>query len=320
MKDLPLIKKSYKSSINMKMPNFFIIGAMKSGTATVYEWLKQHPQIYMSPWKEPNFFSSEGEEYITRPGGRKDSEYPMIKDIEDYCALFKDVLNETAIGEATVGYLFNPRTPERLKQCVPDARLIAILRDPVDRAFSQYRMRIRQGDEPVSDFVEAFHMEENRIRNNWDPFTWSYKSVGFYYVQLKRYFDLFDRSQIRVYLYEDLESKPDKLMKDIFRFLQVDDCFNPDLSRKDRVKKVQYIPKNEVMHTLLTKPNPIRFAYGSLIKPFIPKETLEPVVRWLMMKRVKLSLETRKKLIGEFQDDILKLQELIERDLSGWLD
>ncbi len=210
MKDLPLIKNSYKSSINMKMPNFFIIGAMKSGTTTVYEWLKQHPQIYMSPRKEPNFFSSEGEEYITRPGGRKDSEYPMIKDIEDYCALFKDVSNESAIGEATVGYLFNPRTPERLKQCVPDARLIAILRDPVDRAFSHYRMMIRLGDEPESDFVEAFHMEENRIRNQWDPFTWSYKSVGFYYVQLKRYFDLFERSQVQVYLYEDLESKPDK--------------------------------------------------------------------------------------------------------------
>ena len=69
----------------MKMPNFFIIGAMKSGTTSVYEWLKQHPQIYMSPRKETNFFSSEEEEYVTRPGGRKDREYLVIKDIEDYC-------------------------------------------------------------------------------------------------------------------------------------------------------------------------------------------------------------------------------------------
>jgi len=181
-------------------------------------------------------------------------------------------------------------------------------------------MMIRWGDEPESDFVEAFHMEENRIRNQWDPFTWSYKSAGFYYVQLKRYFDLFDRSRIRVYLYEDLESKPDKLMKDIFRFLQVNDDFNPDLSRIDRIRKRKNIPKNVVTHTLLTKPNPIRFAYGSLIKPFIPKETLEPVVRWLMMRRVELPLETRKKLIGVFRDDTLKLQELIQRDLSHWLE
>jgi len=316
---MPKTASHSQRSLSMKMPNFFIIGAMKSGTTSVYEWLKQHPQIYMSHRKEPNFFSSDGVEYINRPGGRK-SEYPIIKDIEDYCALFKDVSNESAIGEATVGYLFNPRTPERLRLYVPDARLIAILRDPVDRAFSHYRMRIRQGDEQVSDFEEAFHMEENRIRNKWDPFTWSYKSLGFYYVQLKRYFDLFERSQIRVYLYEDLESKPGKLMKEIFRFLQVDDCFNPDLSLKYRVSKDKYTPKNEVTRILLKERNPIRFAYGSLIKPFIPKEKIEPVLRWLMMRKVELSLETRKKLIELFRNDILKLQELIERDLSHWLE
>jgi hypothetical protein len=309
-------KTIFYTSLSMTMPNFFIIGAMKSGTTSVYEWLKQHPQIYMSPRKEPNFFASEGEEFVLRPGGQKDK-YPVIKDIEDYRALFQDVSNESAIGEATVGYLFNPRTPQHLRQYVPDARFIAILRDPVDRSFSHYRMMIRLGDEPVSDFVEAFHMEEHRIRNNWDPFSWSYKSLGFYYVQLKRYFDLFDRSQIRVYLYEDLKSDPVSFIQDMFRFLQVDDKFTPDLGLNHNVG---YVPKNEVARILLTKPNPIRFAYGSLIKPFIPKEKLEPVVRLLMMRRVELSLETRKKLIEVFRDDIFKLQELIQRDLSHWLE
>jgi hypothetical protein len=312
---MPKTASHSQRSLSMKMPNFFVIGATKSGTTSVYEWLKQHPQIYMSPRKEPNFFASEGGEFVVKPGVRK-SKYPVIKDIEDYRALFQDVSNESAIGEATVGYLFNPRTPERLRLYVPDARLIAILRDPVDRAISHYRMMVRGGDEPIADFVQALDEEEHRIRSNWDAFSWSYKGVGLYYVQLKRYFDLFERSQIRVYLYEDLKSDPISLIQDIFRFLQVDYRFTPDLGSKHNQG---YVPRNEVARILLTKPNPFRYAYRSLMIPFIPKEKLEPIIRWLMKRRVELSLEARKKLIEVFRDDILMLQELIQRDLSDWL-
>ena len=122
----------------MTMPNFLIIGAMRAGTTSLYHYLKQHPQVYMSPVKEPRFFALEGE----KPDpGRPTDERLMnhsITDIEAYRALFQAVSKETAIGEASPLYLYSPKAPERIRHYIPDAKLIAVLRDPVERAYSHF--------------------------------------------------------------------------------------------------------------------------------------------------------------------------------------
>lgn len=293
----------------MTMPNFLIIGAQKAGTTALYEYLRQHPQIYMSPVKEPHFFTYEGEKVDSRGPGRS-SIFP-ITNIDVYRTLFQGVSNEMAIGEASPSYLYSLKAPERIRHYVPKARLIAILRHPVERAYSNFLHLIRDGREPQTNFVQALREEETRICDNWG-FHWHYQQKGFYYTQLKRYFDMFDRDQIRVYLYEDLSTNPVSVLENVFQFLGVGEEFALDTSIKHNVSG---IPKNEVLHSLLIRLKPITTA----LKPFLPAK-LRQYIRDQILVKPQLSPEVRQQMIGVYRDDILRLQDLIQRDLSQWLE
>src|ERR671929_75877 len=133
----------------MTMPNFFIIGAMKSGTTALYYYLEQHPEVYMSPVKEPNFFCSQEQK----------NGADAVTDIRAYERLFRGVLGETAVGEASHCYLYEPRAAAAIRRCVPEAKLLAILRNPIDRAFSHFLHMVRTGSEPLSDFAQALREE-----------------------------------------------------------------------------------------------------------------------------------------------------------------
>src|SRR5215210_1250841 len=168
----------------MTMPNFLIIGAEKSGTTALYHYLKQHPQVYMSPVKEPGFFSyEEGQKPISAGPARFTSE--RITDIEAYQRLFRGISDEKAVGEETPAYIANPEAPARIRRYIPDAKLIAILRDPTERAYSNYLHARWLGFEPIPDFARALQEEETRMQNGWGGL-WRYKRKGFYFRQLKR--------------------------------------------------------------------------------------------------------------------------------------
>lgn len=300
----------------MLMPNFLIIGAAKAGTTALYYYLKQHPQIYMSPVKETNFFALEGEKLDFRgPGDREAINSFSITDLESYLLQFQGVSNEIAIGEASPLYLYSPKAPERIKFYIPNAKLIAILRNPVERAYASFLHLIRDGREFFTDFAQALQEEKARIQNNWEHI-WHYEQMGFYYTQLKRYYDIFRHSQIKVYLYEDFKTRPVSVLQDIFRFLGVDDTFSPDMYIRPNVSG---IPKNKVMHTFLTKPNPIK----TILKPFFPARLRQRIVTSLKNRNLvkpELSPEIRKQLLQVYREDIMKLQDLIQRDLSKWLE
>ncbi len=295
----------------MTLPNFLIIGAAKSGTSSLYQYLKQHPQIYMSPIKEPHFFGLEGETLNFQGSG---IENDSITNIEDYCALFQGVSNETAIGEASNSYLYLPKAPERIKYYIPSARLIAILRNPVDRAYSSFLSLMRADWEPLNDFSQALREEEARIRGNWG-FLYRYQDLGFYYAQLKRYFEIFDSTQIRVYLYDDLKNNPVRVLQDIFKFIGVDEAFVPDTSTKFNISG---IPKNKVLHNFLTGENPIK----TVLRPLLPANLRAKLINRYFEKgldKPQLSAEARHQLSNIYREDILKLQDLSQRDLSEWL-
>ncbi|MES1024048.1 sulfotransferase [Gloeocapsa sp. BRSZ] len=296
----------------MTMPNFIVVGAAKAGTTALYYYLKQHPQIYMSPEKEPKFFALEGDELDFRgPGDRENICKSAITDIETYRHLFKGVTNEIAVGEASPLYLYSPKAAERIKKYIPDAKLIAILRNPIERAYSGYIMHVREGRETAKDFTEALQEEESRIRSNWG---WGhYVNVGFYHAQLKRYLNLFDKEQIRVYLYEDLKTNPINLIQDIFRFLGVDDTFLPDTSLKYNVAGV---PKNDAIKALIKNFNSIKPAMNILL----PDKLRHYLRSKVYEKPPALSQETRQKLIEVYREDILNLQDFLQRDLSKWLE
>ena len=297
----------------MTMPNFIIIGAAKSGTTSLYHYLKQHPQIYMSSKKETEFFAFEGEQLDFRGPG--DMPRSSITQLEDYKVQFQSISNELAIGEASPLYMYSPRASERIRHYIPDAKLIAILRDPIERAYSQFLMFVRDQREPLLDFAKALQEEETRISSNW-AWGWHYVQVGYYYVQLRRYFDMFDRNQIKVYLYEELNNSPVRVVKDIFDFVGVDRTFVPDVSVKANISGM---PKNYFLHGFLRKPNLIK----DIFKPFFSAKFRKNIAQSIQSQNLlkpQITPEIRKEMLPIFREDILMLQDLIQRDLSKWLE
>jgi hypothetical protein len=299
----------------MPLPNFLIIGAQKAGTTALNHYLKQHPQIYMSPAKEPGFFAFEGETLDFRGPGDEYGHRFVTTELDAYRKLFEGVTNETAIGESSTWYLYSSKAPERIQHYIPDTKLIAILRNPVDRAYSSFLHLIRDEREPFNDFAKALKEEQTRINNNWE-YLWRYTDMGFYSVQLKRYFEKFDPSQIKVFLYEDLNDNPANLLKETFRFLQVDETYIPEVFTRLNVSGAR---KSKTVDALLDDKNPIK----RFLKPLLPvkfRKSIANQLRTYNYAKPECLPSVRKELIGIFREDILELQNLIERDLSKWLE
>lgn len=294
----------------MTLPNFFVIGAQKAGTTSLYHYLDQHPGVYMSPVKEPHFFDYEGER--PRFGGPERRPSASITSMEQYRKLFEGVADERAVGEASPTYLYLPGVPERIKRYAPEAKFVAVLRNPVERAYSAYLHTVRNGREPLNDFALALREEEGRIRENWHH-VYHYKARGFYYDQLVRYHEAFGAEKVRVYLYEDLNGDPVGVSRDVFRFLGVDDSFAPDISVRYNASGV---PRNRAVAALVKRAG----ALVPALKRLVPFETRQGIKSRIFAKPPPLSEETRAELVEEYREDVLKLQDLIERDLSGWLD
>lgn len=293
------------------MPNFLLIGANKAGTTSLHNYLKQHPEIYMSRIKEPSFFSLEGKT-VDRSQRNYES---VINNLEDYQALFKKASSHKAIGESSTSYLCNPEAPGRIKKYIPNVKLIAILRNPVDRAYSNYLMHLGWGLEDTFDFSKAIDLAKQRGTDNYLK-NWHYTRLSFYYEQLTRYFEIFDRHQIKIYLYEDWKNNPNSVIEDIFRFLEVDENFRPDMSVKQNTSDNH---RKELVRQYWDKKYPV---FKQLIKQIIPPAFRSSLVKQIEKRNfIKPSLEPemRKFLIDSYREDILQLQNLIHRDLSLWL-
>ncbi len=303
----------------MTMPNFLIIGAAKSGTSALLAYVQQHPQIFTSAIKETGFFALEGETPSFAGPGDAPSNGRFITDLGKYQALFRRVNGQVAVGEQSDLYLSSPSAPARIRHYLPHAKLIAVLRNPVDRAYSAYRHMVRDGREPLASFEEALQADDERVAANWHPI-WHLKQRGFYYVQLKRYFDLFDRKQIAVYTYDEFEGNPAATVRSIFNFLGVDPSFTPDVSVRHNVGGT---PRSRLLHQMLVSQNVVKDA----IKPLLPQSARNRLIRLksTLLERntvrngPKMLPETRRSLTELYRDDIRKLESLIERDLSHWL-
>lgn len=216
----------------MILPNFIILGAAKAGTTALYHYLKQHPDVGMSRIKETNYLALKGHPLDFRGPG--DCDYIKrftTTTLDGYYEQFAECAGKRAIGEASPLYLYDPKVPAEIERFLPNARMIAILRNPVDRAFSAFLHLQRDRRETTDDFVEALRLEPERIADDWEHI-WHYVGMGRYAEQIDRYHALFPRDQLRVYLYRDFRSDPAALIADIFRFLDVDPTFTPDLSTR----------------------------------------------------------------------------------------
>lgn len=298
----------------MTLPNFLIIGAAKSGTTAIYTYIKQHPQIYMSPRKELRFFSN-----ITPPPNvPKEYIHEGVSTLEEYESFFDGVRDEKAYGESSPMYLYTPGTAERIKATLPHVKLFAILRNPVDRAYSAYTHGLRDWIEPATTFEEALALEQERIRAGWGML-WHYTQAGFYYEQLKRYYEIFDPSQIMVVLHDDLVQDVDGLLRKLFIYLDVDPDFKPDTTSRPNASG---FPKNEALHKWMRR----LFYEDNIIKDIsakvFPRSFRKSVVRNVRkvnLEKRRLPEKTREELQEVFHEDIQKLEGLLNRDLSKWL-
>lgn len=306
----------------MTLPTFIVIGAAKAGTTSLYRYLAQHPEIFMPTLKETNFFALEGRKLDFRGPGDKEASKHSITDLASYRQLYAGGRGLKVKGDCSPLYLFAPNAARNIRAHVPHAKLIAMLRHPVDRAYSQfldqynrgYLWTVRSHRVTANAFTDALAKEEHRMAANWWPF-WFYKSMGMYHQQLRRYFDVFPRDQIRVYLYEDLVSDPATLLSDLFSFLEVNQTFMPNVREKHNVSGV---PKSRMLTTLIGLGEWTRrlIPFGSV--PSALSQVRQRLSEYNTAPPPPLEPELRRKLVNQFGADLRRLETLIGRDLSAW--
>lgn len=297
----------------MTLPNFLLFGVQKAGTTSIYSYLQQHPQVFMSPRKETEFLGrdptqpTEGQPLT--PGGRR-----QIVTIEDYQALFEGVTTEIAIGEASPNYLFlHEQAVPAIQKYVPKAKLIAILRNPVERAYSDYLMHVREvvgNQKPLAE----------QVRLSADSSFTLLK--GRYSAGIKHFLETFGPEQVKIFLYEDLKQDSGALMASLYEFIGVDPEFAADTNQQQQRAAV---PKNQSINQLLRTNNPVRSAVGTLLRTVMPEEQRQKLRSRLISansagkEALPLAESDRQLLKDYYREDILRLQTLIDRDLSRWL-
>lgn len=299
---------------DVKLPDFLIVGAAKSGTTSLYYYLGKHYQIFMSEIKEPWFFS-----IVDNPPNYTSLGKPAhIKwKIEDYIELFKNVKGDLLMGEASPIYLYTyQKSIENIKRfyskIYKKLKIVIILRDPIDRAFSQYVMFKRDNVENLS-FKEAIKPDtiEQRLKDNWNVF-YDYVGFGMYYNQLKAYIEEFP--EVKIFLYDDLVNDQEKLLKDIYDFLNIE-CIN--IVDKEIYNK-SGIPKNKFLHKLIFQQplylKPLKYLITKNIRSKIIHKIFE-----LNLEKPRMDNKEKKYLNSIFEEDIKKTARLINRDLSHWL-
>ena len=290
----------------MTLPTFLILGAQKAGTTSLYWYLRQHPDVFMSPTKEPHFFSFAGTE-----GPLSVKRSHVIPTQEAYEALFDGAHNERALGEASASALATEQAAQRIKKLIPNARLIAMLRDPAERAHSQFMFNHKRSEERAGTLTHAIQLDEARRCGDAEPAPFGYIENGLYAKHIANFHAHFNPKQLSCYLLEDLRDRPHETLHDIFAFIGVNPGFKPDVS---------------LQYNVSGKPKS-RFA-GAVIRAYYPmRETLERVVPKKLISRLGQTLITRQKQdqderaqhIEFFRDDIGQLESILNRDLSHWL-
>jgi hypothetical protein len=297
-----------------KMPTFLVVGAARSGTTALYTYLQQHPQIFMSPLKETNFFSFEDEQLDYRGPG-EDYVNKSITRLSEYQALFAEAPEGHAIGEASPLYLYTEKAPERIHRHLPDVKLIAILRDPIEQAFSHFLYAKRQTLEPLDDFYAALQAEGERARDRWQPL-FQYSQFPKYGLQLERYYERFPAEQLKVFLYEDFSDDPESVLAEIYSFIGVDPEFVADLTYRPNAGGV---PRSSWLQKFVMEPHLLNRIVGSVL-PEELKRRIRDAISDRNVQRPELPAAAREQLRAELHPDILELQKLIGRDLSAWLE
>jgi hypothetical protein len=290
-------------------PNFFIVGAPRCGTTSLTRWLAQHPNIFMPTIKVPFHFATDLDMVNKR----------QFRDPGTYLDLFAAATTQRRIGESTPFYLYSRRAAREIKRFDPAARILVLLRNPVDMMYSMHARNLMDGNENIKDFAEALEAEPTRMAGNRLPkgcfFRPSlyYRDLVRFPEQLKRYMDLYDRDQLHVILFDDLKSNPRATFKDVVSFLGLEQELDVSLGRANKSVAV----RSPALATLLREPPEVLQR--------LPKGLWEGLV-WRLNRWNKgttslspIDPVLRRRLLDESAEDIVALSQLLQRDLSHWL-
>ena len=267
-------------------PNFFIVGAAKSGTTSLYTWLQQHPDVYMSPTKEPHFFSRD---VIRTP-------LHVVRKTEEYLALFSEAAGYRAIGEASASYFASWKVvPERIKQTIPNARIIILLRDPVERAYSDYLMYFRRGQESRS-FLDALKNSELR-----------YIYIQTYTEAVQKYLQVFGTEKVLILMFQELKTNPIQLIRKVTRFLLLSEGNLESIDTSH--ENLGAVPRGKLATSLFA----LRWKYFYDIPPVL-KPWLDFLRRFFVAPKPPLDSESVAFLRPIFEKDIDQLEQLLGQD------
>ena len=300
----------------MALPDFLVIGAPKAGTTALHAALAGHPALYMSPIKEPKFFLSDGPPPTRGGPGDALTYREHVWKRADYEALFDAAPGGSVRGESTPLYLYDRAAMRRIRDLIPTARLIAIIRDPVERAHSNWTHLWSAGLEPVGDFIQACEEEDRRIAAGWASF-WHYTGLGRYGEQLEHVFSLFPREQVYVIRYRQLVDQPAATLDGIFGFLGVQPGIVTEVPRQNVTAHPEATLAHRAVGQVLRAGSATgRFLPGSVSAPATAR--LERFLQRHNRERQPLGWQQRQELIPRFEADLHLLERLLGGDFSDW--
>lgn len=284
----------------MVKPNFFIVGAPKCGTTSLYTYLKEHPNVFMPSKKEPFYFGSDlaKENQLSR---------------QEYLSLFSAAQDEKRIGEASTGYLHSEKAAREIYEFNPYSKIIVMLRNPIDLMYSLYHYRVWQGIEQLPTFKDALKAEHEK-----DDAGRLYRGHAYYMPQIKRYLSVFGEENLHIIILDDLKNDPEKVYTKVLRFLDLDDIQEIDFRQENKAKK----PTSDVLHQFITQPPSW---VSKSLSAFIPENIRHKIFAFIrsLNSTTKtyepMNPSLRRELEQEFEPEINKLSELLDRDLTHWV-
>lgn len=296
----------------LKRPNFFIVGAPKCGTTAMYEYLRQHPEIFMpEKIKEPSFFCKDFES----------STY--IRNLNEYLSLFSGATTERMIGEASAIYLYSKYAAKGIKEFCPSAKIIIMLRNPLDMMYSFHSQCLFDGNENIKDFEVALEAEEDRKKGFRIPIS-SYPKELLFYRELarfsshvKRYLNVFGRDNVYIIIFDDFIQDTARIFRETLKFLNVKEDFFPEFKVVNPNKR----RRSKLLHNFLLTPPLFAQRLVRILMPLRIRQIInEKLYLWNIIweHRKPMSPELRHRLQQEFKLEIEKLSELIGRDLTFW--
>lgn len=302
-----------------RRPDLFIIGAAKCGTTSLYEYLRGHPDVFMSPAKEPRYFAPDLD-----AGSGHDMRYG--RDLDRYLALFEEARDEKRLGEASVRYIYSGQAPGLIREFQPDARIVAMLRDPVDMMYSMHNQRVSEGAEELTTFEQALAAEDDRragrgVPAGVHPLLTVYRDRGRFGEQLSRWFETFEREQVHVIIFEDMVRDPAGVFRNLLEFLEVDPDYQPEsFAAYNR----SHAPRSHLLRAFTKSRVPQWFVW-QLLPRVVGDRATRGMVRAFRHSsfnrraapRSPLAPELRLRLQAELTPDVARASELLGRDLAA---